>query len=376
MPQNKDNPKKSLSFKGRVWRQGRFSQSEFHIKNGRIVQGLVSPPIKAAYIIPPFVEPHIHGGWGYDFENNEFGPLENKLKRSGIFCAVPTISCSSLNRLKKISAQFEKYKAKKRNTIFTFLRVEGPFINPAKKGVQEEKNILFPEAHHIEEWLNTKNFKVFTLAPETKNSDIFVQKALQKNKIPSAGHSQAEFKDLIKLYHLGLRHMTHFPNAMSGLHHREIGLTGAGLLIDDLQIEFIADGIHNSMDFFRILLKIKGPEFSLTSDMVPQALSRKKKFSHRNIDRTGRRITTKNHILAGGGTSVPEQVTALFKQGIKPEEIIPLACVNSLKFFNLPLTELKPGEEASFVVLNQSFEKEAVIEKGKKISGDVKWQTD
>jgi len=67
--------------------------------------------------------------------------------------------------------------------------------------------------------------------------------------------------------------MTHYPNAMSGLHHREIGLVGAGLLKDDLVLEVIADGIHKSLDFLRLLLHIKGPTFGLASDMIPPAFA-------------------------------------------------------------------------------------------------------
>ncbi|MFW6123970.1 MAG: amidohydrolase family protein [Acidobacteriota bacterium] len=372
---NKSN-KTIESFKGHVWKQGRFTYSEFYIKDDKIGRGIKSRPYDAAYIIPPFTDPHIHGGWGYDFEKDEFGPLEDKLKQLGVFCAIPTISCSSLEKLKKISAWFEKYKSKTSQSIFPFLRVEGPFINPEKKGIQDNKNILFPSIKNLEEWLSIDHFKMFTFAPEIKKSDVFVEKSLYEQKIPSVGHSQATFKEFSRLYRLGLRHMTHYPNAMSTLHHREIGLTGAGLLLDDLQLEVIADGIHTSLDFFQLLLKIKGPTFCITSDMVPAAHSKQRKFPNIRIDKTGRQITTKDQILAGGATSVPEQAKILFELGIKPEKIVPLACLNSLKFFNLPLPKIKPGEDADFVVLNQSFEVEAVYEKGHIISGVENWKTD
>jgi len=355
------------SFKGNVWRDGRFTESKFHIYEGKIGNGLKTRPSEAAYIIPPFTEPHIHGGWGKDFEKSEFSPLEKKLKHSGVFCAVPAISCSSLDKLKKISASFKKYKAEKPRSIFPFLRVEGPFISPAKKGAQEEKYILPAAIQNIEELLSIESYKIHTFAPEIPHSDIFVTKALNSGKIPSAGHSQAAYRDFIRLYDLGLRHLTHFPNAMSPLHHREIGLTGAGLLLDGLQLEFIADGIHNSIDFFALLLKIKGPSFCLTSDMVPPAFSGSRSFPHIKTDSAGRRITMENDVLAGGATSVPEQATVLFKYGIKPEEIIPLACTNALKFLSLPVPEIKQGQDADFILLNKSFEAEAVYEKGKRL---------
>ena len=58
----------------------------------------------------------------------------------------------------------------------------------------------------------------------------------------------------------GLSHLTHFGNAMSGLHHREIGTVGAGFLLEQLHCEVIADGIHLSEDMLRLIYKTIGPE--------------------------------------------------------------------------------------------------------------------
>jgi N-acetylglucosamine-6-phosphate deacetylase len=153
-------------------------------------------------------------------------------------------------------------------------------------------------------------------------------------------------------------------------------LAGAGLFLQDLQIEFIADRIHNSMEFFCLLLQIKGPRFCLISDMVPPAHSETSPSSEFSINQNGRKITTKENILAGGATSVPEQVKTLFAYGIKPEEIIPLSCTNALKFFKIPHSSLQPGEDADFIVLNKSFEVQGVYEHGTQITGEEHWKTD
>ncbi|MBD3414135.1 MAG: hypothetical protein GF421_06875 [Candidatus Aminicenantes bacterium] len=363
------------SFKGKIWKDGSFVKSKFYIKDGKIHPGITKNLYEAAYIIPPFADPHIHGGWGYDFEQGDFASLENKLKQNGVFCAVPTISCSSLNKLKRISGYYQKYRKDNPHSIFPFLRAEGPFINPIKKGSQEEKNILTPTPENIEELLSIKNFKVHTFAPEMDPLQLMVKKALQVSKIPSAGHSQAQFRDFLKHYDLGLRHMTHYPNAMSGLHHREIGLTGAGLVLKDLQLEVIADSIHNSMDFFSLLLQIKGPAICLTSDLIPPAYSKSQSILKFKISSFGRKITVKDNVLAGGGTLVSEQAKALFDSGIKPEEIIPLVCTNALDFFGLSSFNIKPGRDANFIVLNKSFEIQAVYENGELFTGDQNWKT-
>jgi N-acetylglucosamine-6-phosphate deacetylase len=71
--------------------------------------------------------------------------------------------------------------------------------------------------------------------------------------LPSCGHTAAKFKDLMAAYKNGLRHMTHFCNQMTALHHREIGMVGAGFLVEDLNTEVICDKIHLCPDMLKLI---------------------------------------------------------------------------------------------------------------------------
>lgn len=357
------------SFAGKTWKDGNFISTEFYIQDGKIRQGRKKDQIKAVYITPPFSEPHIHGGWGFSFQDGEFEPMENKLKSKGIFFAIPTLDNNDIEELRRIAALFRDYKARTPNSIFPFLRVEGPFISLEKRGFQRKDCILKASLSNIDALLNIEEIKLFTFAPEIEGAETLVRKALELGKIPSIGHSNASFQNFLKFYKLGVRHLTHYPNAMSGFHHRLIGLTGAGLFVDDLQLEIIADGIHSSFDFISLVLKTKGPVFSIISDMIPPASSEQDKFDGRRIIKNGKKMTAKDGTIAGGSTSVPEQVEWLYHKGVKPENIVRLACLNTLHIFGIPSPPISNGNEATFLVLDDNMKVKDIYYKGEKIPG-------
>jgi N-acetylglucosamine-6-phosphate deacetylase len=321
-------------------------------------------PIEAEYIIPPFSDPHIHGGWGCSFRSGDYGKLERKLRSLGVFFAIPTLNNDDIEGFKLSGAQFTEYKKNTPDTIFPFLRAEGPFISRKKKGCQTEAFIHEVKKEIVDKFLSIDELQLVTFAPEIQNVDVLIEGALKRKKILSAGHSDSRYSDFKRCYDLGVRHMTHFPNAMSEMHHRGIGLTGAGLLLDDVHLEVICDGIHNSFEFVQLILKTKGPVFSLISDLVQPAFSECGLLEGQKVFTEGRKITTEEGILAGGGMTVSEQVCRLYENGVEPEVIVKLACTNAPGFFGKPIPSLEEGEEATFLVLDDKMKVKAVFAKG------------
>lgn len=345
-----------ISFKGYIFKGNSFEEGFISIKNGKISTKSKKTFEKVDYIIPPFIDAHIHGGWGFSFQKGDFKELEEILVKNGYGIAIPTLMNDSLENLNRIAKRFSKYKEQNPHSIFPFLRVEGPFISEEKRGAQEFSAILEPNLKNIDEFLKIKEIKIFTFAPEISNSEILVKKALEMGKIPSFGHSDAKFSDFEKFYKMGVRHMTHFPNAMSPFHHRELGLVGAGFLFD-LDIETIADSVHTSPEFLKLLYKIKGPVFSIVSDLIPLAYT--KGF--------GKQIKDKRGMLIGGGTLISEQIKILKRIGLKVEDIIRVATINSRKFFKLPNPLFKEGSEASFLILDKELNLKRVFHRGEMI---------
>ena len=265
-------------------------------------------------------DPHIHGGWGFSFQRGEFGPLEEKLRNIGVVFAIPTLMNASLRELGRTGEAFLRYRAKNPDSIFPFLRVEGPFISLEKSGAQPREFILPATEKNIREFLSLPGIEMFTFAPEIPGAEDLINMALERGKIPSIGHTNATYPDILRAYQMGVRHFTHFPNAMRGMHHREIGALGAGFLLEEVHLEVIADFFHLSKEFLRIILKIKGPEFSLISDMIPQGPS-----DSPLLDPQGN--------LKGGGVPVVLQAEKMKSLGLSQRELEKLSLLNALSFF-------------------------------------------
>lgn len=363
---------RSPEFSGRVWRKNGFIQARFSIEDGRIRPPAGGGAMEAAYIVPPFADPHLHGGWGAGFRKDGFAGIEKRLTALGVMFAIPTLENSMPEDMRRTAADFQAYRQDHPDTIFPFLRVEGPFISSAKKGFQRAEPIQEATEKNIREFLSIPEIGIFTFAPEIPNTDQLARLGLACGRIPSVGHSRAALRDLYRVYERGVRHLTHYPNAMSGCHHREIGLTGAGLLIDDLQLEIIADGIHTADDFLDLVLKVRGPDIALTSDMIPPALSRRREFDGRTLTREGRKLTLPEGVLAGGSTPVPDQVARLFDRGVSPEFLVPMACLNTRIWFDRPAPGLEEGAPADFCCLDKNMRVTAVFRRGRRLDGEAR----
>jgi len=357
-------------FSGKIWREGKFTHREFHIRDGKIQSGRREPVVQADYIIPPFTDPHIHGGWGWDIQKGHFAELEKQLIREGIFCAVPALDNNSFENLQSAAEKFVQYKHGHPGSIYPFLRAEGPFIHPSKRGFQKSRWIQTVSPESMERLLGIPSLRMITFAPELPGSGKLVKRAFESGIIPSAGHSRASYEEFLQVYRMGVRHMTHFPNAMSGFHHREIGLTGAGLLLDKLQLEIIGDGIHTCRQFLSLLRKDRTHSLALVSDMIPPAFSRQVRFDGRKLIRKGDRITTQRGILAGGATPVSKQAARLFEWGWAPENLVRTACENARIFMGLKPPSLEEGNPADFLIMDEKMKLKAVYKQGRCIAGE------
>jgi N-acetylglucosamine-6-phosphate deacetylase len=355
-------------FAGNVWKNGTFVRAAFHIKNGRIYFKSRYPVTQAEYIIPPFTDPHIHGGWGWDVHQGHFLQLEKHLVRQGIFCAVPTLDNHSFETLAIIGAEFAEFQQRHPQSIFPFLRSEGPFISSLKKGFQNSSWIQKITSESLDRFFAIPGLGMVSFAPELERSDDLVRRGLEGGVRLSVGHSRATFKEFMQVYKLGVKHFTHYPNAMSEMHHREIGLTGAGLLLSDVQLEVISDGIHTSRDFLSLLQKFRGDSFALTSDLIPPAFSKLDHFDGRKIIVQGMKITTEDGTLAGGATPVSHQVARLYKWGWPPDSLVRMACENARTHIGLPLPTLEDGHPADFLILDRNMNLSAVYKQGRLVS--------
>ncbi len=233
------------------------------------------------YISPGFIDIHIHGGGGYDFMD---GTEEAYLKiaeihaRYGTTAMAPTtLTCSKADLLKAI----ELYKSADRKNIkgaqFIGLHLEGPYFALNQSGAQDPRYIRNPDIEEYKEVIAQGDvIKRWSVAPELPGA-IEMGKYLKANGIIAAiAHTDAIYEEVVEAVENGYSLATHLYSAMSGVTRRNTyryaGVIESAFLIDSMDVEIIADGIHLPPPLLKLVYKIKGPDrIALITDAMRAA---------------------------------------------------------------------------------------------------------
>ncbi|MBO5775196.1 MAG: N-acetylglucosamine-6-phosphate deacetylase [Kiritimatiellae bacterium] len=228
---------------------------------------------KGKYLMPGFIDVHTHGALGCDFcdeDKNAIFEISKAKLQEGVTTYFPTTLTVSRGQLIKAARNAKKYAdAGMPYAKVPGIHLEGPYINVKCCGAQNPRFVRNPSLKELDAIAKVYPVVQISYAPETKGGAAFAKSCIERGIVPSCGHTGARLADLMPAYREGLRHMTHFCNQMTPLHHREIGMVGAGFLIDDLDIEVICDRIHLCDDMLRLVfLKRKLEHVQIITDSL------------------------------------------------------------------------------------------------------------
>lgn len=223
-------------------------------------------------VSPGWIDIQINGAFGLDFTENPdtIWPVAARLPELGVTAFLPTI----------VTAPFETYDYAlqvwrngppngQRGARALGLHIEGPFLNPQKKGAHNPDYLQKPKIKPTTHWSPESGVRLVTLAPELPGALELVQHLHRKGIVVSAGHSLASTLDSRAAFDAGMNCGTHLFNAMPTLDHRAPGLTGALLTADSVWTGIIADGIHVHPDMVAVALRCKGPQrLTLVTDAM------------------------------------------------------------------------------------------------------------
>lgn len=210
--------------------------------------------------LPGFIDEHTHGAVGFDTCDGKYESIdkiaEARLKE-GVTMFLPTTLTMPHEVLVAAAKAVAQYRENERWAETPGLHIEGPFINCAYKGAQNPEYIRLPDTNEIKELNDIAPVKIVTVAPEVEGALQFISDMREMGIVTSAGHSGATYAEFLAAKAAGLTHLTHFFNQMSPLHHREIGLVGAGFADNDIKIELICDKLHVKPDIIKIVFNTK-----------------------------------------------------------------------------------------------------------------------
>src|SRR3972149_6986752 len=190
------------------------------------------------------------------------------------------------------------------------VHLEGPFLNPAKCGALNAAIFIEPTEHQLNELLDGLEdvVKIITIAPELDGATRLIRKISDRGIIASMGHSDATYSEAETGFHAGARGITHIFTAMRGLHHREPGIAGFGLLNQDIFIEVIADPFHLNPKTLDLIFRIKNRDrIILVSDSVKGTKTSECEKGQGVVDDSGR--------LQGGAMTIAESSQRLIELG-------------------------------------------------------------
>ena len=217
-----------------------------------------------AVVLPGFIDQHIHGAGGFDVMDatkEGLSKIANSVASEGVTSFLATTMTQSEEKIISVMKCVNNYinSKPKEGAELIGVHLEGPFINPKKAGAQPIEYIISPSLSKFNEFnnLSGNNIKIVTIAPEMEGATEFIAGLDKSKTVVSIGHSNATFNELEKALDNGASQITHTFNAQSPFTHREIGVAGGAMLLNDLACEVICDLVHVSPQALKLLFKNK-----------------------------------------------------------------------------------------------------------------------
>jgi N-acetylglucosamine-6-phosphate deacetylase len=218
--------------------------------------------LDGAWLGPGFIDVHTHGSVGINVMDTDADGLRDLARffaSKGVTSFLVGTTTHDRDRtLRALEAISEAQGPVEDGAEILGAYMEGPYLNPLRKGAHPV-DILRPiDRDEIGEFLDSGVVRAVAFAPELTGGDWLIDELVRRGITAVAGHTDATFAQLSHAVDLGVSAVTHAFNGMRGLHHREPGAAGAALILDELSCEVIADGVHLAPELLPLFWRMKG----------------------------------------------------------------------------------------------------------------------
>lgn len=325
-------------------------------------------------VAPGLMDLQVYGGGGVLFSTHPtpatLGRMEEVFRAAGTTHFVATMPTNAPALMLEALRAAHQYRAATPGTGLLGVHLEGPYINPLKKGAHQEEFIRPPDVAEIERWLAVGPglLRLVTMAPEVA-TPAAVARLRAAGVVLSAGHSAATFAEAQQGFRQGFAAATHLFNAMSALTSREPGLVGA--VYDDAAAaaSIIADGWHCDFAALRISHRLLRERLFLITDAVEESPEGAYRFR-----RAGGRFVDEQGTLAGSALTMLQAVQNCVQQASLPlDEALRMATLYPARVLGLDheLGRLAPGYQAHLTLFDEQFRARGVV-----LGGELRWNAD
>ena len=352
-----------------VYTEGKRPQTEDEVLDG-----------KGMYAIPGLIDLHFHGCKGDDFCDGSrdaiarIAEYEASVGVTAIAPATMTLLVEELEQILRVAAEYKKGPHSKKEADFVGINMEGPFISPAKKGAQDERNIIPCDVKVCERFLEVSEglVKFMGIAPEESENAVSFIEAVKDKVNVSLAHTNADYDTAMAAFNAGADHAVHLYNAMPAFTHRAPGVIGAVYDSKHVMAEIICDGVHIHPAAVRATFEMMGEDrMILISDSMRAAGMPDGSYTLGGLDVNvvGNRATlASDGAIAGSVTNLMDCMkTAVKTMNIPLETAVACATINPAKSLGIDAEygSIRAGKKAHIVLMDQELNVQQVIKDGK-----------
>ena len=229
--------------------------------------------LQGKYLAPGFIDMHVHGGGGGDFMDAERSSWQQAFTahmRHGTTSLCPTTLTASMEEMESVFSLYRELEGEREQMPsrprLLGLHMEGPYIAESMKGAQNGDYIRLPRKE-LTDWLLEKGagaLRILTMAPELEGAGEAARALRAAGVLLSVGHSDGRLEDVEQAVRDGYTMATHLYSSMSTIIRengmRRPGVLEAALLLDELDVEVIGDGMHLPASLLKLIVKTKGTD--------------------------------------------------------------------------------------------------------------------
>jgi N-acetylglucosamine-6-phosphate deacetylase len=332
------------------------------VASSSLQEKIITENFDGSFLAPAFIDLQIYGAYGKLLavypEADSLYKLNEYCNKGGAAFCMPTVATNTYQVFYQCIDAIRDYWSKGGKGILG-LHIEGPWINPIKRGAHVEALIHSPSLQQAEELLNYGKgvIEIITLAPEVCSKEV-IDCILSHNIIISAGHSNASYKEAMDGFTNGINTVTHLYNAMSPLLHRQPGLVGATFDHSEVMASIIPDGHHVNYAAIRIAKKIMKERLFVITDAVTE--TGEGFYQHKMA---GDKYES-DGILSGSALTMNKAVKNLIDHcGIELEEALRMCSLYPAKVIGREneLGKIEKGFLANMVVMNEKMEVQKLL---------------
>ncbi len=357
---------------GLLVKSGRIAS--IHASPGELPEVTTAIDLEGHFLAPGFIDLHLHGGLGVDLMTataDDLTSLSRFLLANGVTrflpTTVPSDEAAYLHAIHITSQLIRSPESTSGGATVIGIHFEGPFVSPCRAGALNPGSLRqYRASGDIEVFLagpvrQSGGVVMMTLAPELDGGLDLVKALKESGVVVSIGHSQATFEICDLAFEIGARHITHFPNALSPLHHRQPGVLGWGLIRDRVTLDVIADGVHVDRRMVQLVHRNKSSErMGLISDAIaPCGLGDGdyEVWGERIQVRDGKTSNAAGN-LAGSVITMRQAVSNLAQWGFPLEDISLMASAVPARVLGIydEVGSLARGKRADLIAFGKDFQ--------------------